>query len=186
MSLDLSADLLVSDLAPIPALIQRMGRLNRRITPSHPGQPRQAIVLEPDIDLPYESKQMDSARDWLRALGPASLSQAALATANENIMQTESVPIVESAWLDGGPFSRPAPLREAGVTIAIILAEDEAACVDQSGRPVSKEIARYSIPMTMSAVAKEFSGWKRLGFVFVAPPRRVDYSEKWGARWAKL
>jgi CRISPR-associated endonuclease/helicase Cas3 len=186
VSLDLSADLLVSDLAPIPALIQRMGRLNRRITSSHPGQPRPAVVLEPDIHLPYESKQLDRARDWLRALGPASLSQAALATANENIMQNESVPIVESAWLDGGPVSRPAPLREAGVTIAIILAEDEAACVDQRGRPVSKEIARYSIPMTMNAVAKEFSAWKRLGSVFVAPPRRVDYSEKWGARWSKL
>ena len=30
MSLDLSADLLVTDLAPVPAMIQRLGRLNRR------------------------------------------------------------------------------------------------------------------------------------------------------------
>lgn len=30
MSLDLSATLLVTDLAPVPALIQRLGRLNRR------------------------------------------------------------------------------------------------------------------------------------------------------------
>ncbi|WP_204368568.1 CRISPR-associated helicase Cas3' [Neosynechococcus sphagnicola] len=36
MSLDLSADLLITDIAPVPSLIQRMGRLNRRATPEKP------------------------------------------------------------------------------------------------------------------------------------------------------
>jgi CRISPR-associated endonuclease/helicase Cas3 len=186
VSLDLSADLLVSDLAPVPALIQRMGRLNRRVTPDNPGHARPAIFLNPDRSLPYEKYELESATGWLQSLESGPLSQATLAAAFEKIMQDEPVASVESAWLDGGPFSRPAPLREAGVTLAIILAEDEAACVDCNGHPVSKEIIRRTIPMTLNAaVAKEFRGWKQLGPAFVAPAGRVIYSEEWGARWAK-
>jgi CRISPR-associated endonuclease/helicase Cas3 len=37
MSLDLDADVLISEIAPVPALIQRLGRLNRRITEEEPG-----------------------------------------------------------------------------------------------------------------------------------------------------
>ena len=38
MSLDLSASLLVTDLAPVPALIQRLGRLNRGLKVMTPGR----------------------------------------------------------------------------------------------------------------------------------------------------
>lgn len=51
MSLDISADLLVSDWAPIPAMIQRLGRLNR--FDETPTQPAKAIFLEPVSHLPY-------------------------------------------------------------------------------------------------------------------------------------
>lgn len=185
VSLDLSSDLLVSDLAPVPSLIQRMGRLNRRVTPDNPGHARPAIFLNPENSLPYEKYELESAKGWLQSLESRPLSQAALAEAFEEIMRNEPVARVESAWLDGGPLSRPAPLREAGVTLAIILAEDEAACVDRNGHPVSQEIIRRTIPMTLSAVAKEIGGWKRLGPAFVAPAGRVNYSEEWGAQWVK-
>src|SRR5699024_9311777 len=56
MSLDLSADLLVTDLAPVPALIQRLGRLNRRARPGDP--PRSFIVLPYGaMDRPYAYEQ---------------------------------------------------------------------------------------------------------------------------------
>jgi len=187
VSLDLSADLLVSDLAPVPALIQRMGRLNRRITPGTQVKTRPAIFVARDEDsLPYEKHDLENAKEWLRMLGSGPLSQAALATAFEKIMQDESVSAVQSAWLDDGPFSRPAPLREAGVTVAIVRGEDEEACVDRNRRPLPKEIARHTIPMTLRAVAKELTVWKRLGSAFVAPQGRVEYSEHWGAQWAKV
>ncbi len=157
VSLDLSAHLLVSDLAPVPALIQRMGRLNRRVTPDSPGRTGPAIFLEPGNSLPYEREDLEIAQQWLQSLGNSPLSQAALASTFEKIAQDEAVASVESAWLDGGPFSKPAPLREAGVTIAVICAEDESACVDERGYPISREITRHTIPMTLGPVAKEIS-----------------------------
>jgi CRISPR-associated endonuclease/helicase Cas3 len=54
MSLDLDADLLISEIAPIPALIQRLGRLNRRVTEGKPGTPRKALFLKPLRTKPYQ------------------------------------------------------------------------------------------------------------------------------------
>ena len=63
MSLDLSADLLVTDIAPVPALIQRMGRLNRRATPDDPGEPKPALIcplpnIKGDAYKPYEKSDI--------------------------------------------------------------------------------------------------------------------------------
>lgn len=185
VSLDLSAGLLVSDLAPVPAIIQRLGRLNRRATPENRGKPCAAIFLEPNSHLPYEKEDLDIARHWLKRLDGRPVSQRTLSLAFEKIAQALTVPRVESAWLDGGPFSKPAPLREADATIAVVRAEDEAACVDRRGHPISREVMRYAIPMTVGSVANEIASWKRLGFVFVAPEGRIVYSEEWGAQWAK-
>jgi hypothetical protein len=162
-----------------------MGRLNRRVTERDQGCAKPAIFLEPDSSLPYEKEELQIARDWLQALEPNPISQADLASTFEKIFQDSEVSPVESAWIDGGPFSRPAPLREAGVTIAVIRAEDETACVDKSGRLVTKEASRYAIPMTLGPVAKEIANWKRLGFVFIAPAGRINYSKEWGAQWVK-
>jgi len=183
VSLDISADLIISDLAPISALIQRLGRLNRRVTTESVGEACPAFFLEPEMSLPYEKEDLEITRTWLKLVGTLPVSQADLAVAFEKLAQDVPVSTVESAWLDGGPFSKPAPLREAGVTIPVIRAEDYAACVDQKRRPIQKEITRRSIPMTLGPVAKEIGDWKRVSFVFVAPKNRLNYSERWGAEW---
>ena len=70
MSLDLSADLLVTDIAPIPSLIQRLGRLNRRSTPERPLSPKPAFVCplpegEPNASLPYDKEDLMTALQWI-------------------------------------------------------------------------------------------------------------------------
>lgn len=185
VSLDLSADLLITDLAPVPALIQRMGRLNRRVTPEDPGTPKPAILLEPEKERPYESSELELARVWLKKLGSKALSQTSLTRAFEYLAEDQEVPLEKSAWLDGGPFTGQAPSRDADTTILVIRPEDRNLCVDSKGRPVMKEITRYAIPMTLGTETKELSNWERLGFAFVAPEGRIDYSKEWGAEWVK-
>jgi CRISPR-associated endonuclease/helicase Cas3 len=118
MSLDLSADLLVTDLAPVPALMQRLGRLNRRAEKGGPTNP--FLVVEPDTHLPYTPAELDSARAWLGRLPGEAISQRDLAELWE---QSADVPpeLVPSAWLDGGPTTTATELREASPGITVLL-----------------------------------------------------------------
>ncbi len=184
VSLNISADLLITDLAPIPALIQRLGRLNRRVTIENPGKPKPAILLTPDSDRPYHASEFAATQKWLDGLGAAALSQEALAQAFEKMAES-AVQSVKSAWFEGGPLSDQAPVRDAESTIPVIREEDQCFCVDEQRRPITKEITRYAIPMLLGPVAKEISGWKRLSFTFVAPQGRINYSERLGAKWSK-
>lgn len=181
ISLDLSADLLVTDLAPVPALIQRLGRLNRRVTPENPGTPKPALVLDPPFSSPYDASEVDPARKWLpqlvgRPVSQSDLARAFLATA----VGDGDLERVRSAWLDGGPFSAPAPVREPGVTIPVIRAEDSSAA-----RADRRQVVRLSIPMLLGPVAREIHGWLRLGIALVAPLGRIAYSTQWGASWRR-
>lgn len=183
VSLDISADVLITDVAPIPALIQRMGRLNRRVTPQNPGNPRPTICLQPRSALPYEQAELDVARTWLHNLGTKPLSQKALASAFEDLSPGGAVFPVQSAWLDSGPFGVQAPLREAAATVMVIRPEDGSLCADHRKRPILKQVVRYAIPMTLGPVANEIGTWRRLSFALLSPPGRICYSQEWGARW---
>lgn len=70
MSLDLDADILISEVAPVASLIQRLGRLNRRITPENKGTPRTAYFYPPEAGdaLPYKEREIETALDWIAGL----------------------------------------------------------------------------------------------------------------------
>jgi len=178
VSLDLSADLLITDLAPVPAMIQRLGRLNRFVTPEAPGSPRSALVLAPPHPAPYEQSDLHLADQWLARLGPGALSQADLAAAWSALTGADRCEAGGSAWLDGGPVSERRPLREPGATIPVIRSEDADAA--SHGRAAA---IRTTIPMLLGPVAREWPGWPRLGLARVAPAGRIAYSEDWGAAW---
>lgn len=179
MSLDLSSDLLVTDLAPVPALIQRLGRLNRRATPENPGEPKICLILEPAFPQPYTEAELEKARRWLKSLGGGPLSQADLARGLEAMDAEERHGPVRSALLDGGPEARPTPLREAGYTAPFIRGEDRRRAETSHSQRI-----RLEIPMPTGAVAREFLAWTRVGSSRVAPEGRIEYSERWGAEWS--
>ncbi|HTW90883.1 MAG TPA: CRISPR-associated helicase Cas3' [bacterium] len=187
VSLDISADLLVTDMAPIPALIQRLGRLNRRASPDDPRPVCRALVLRPDNRFPYDEEEFDFAtiEKWLARLAGRPVSQRDLAeafAAEDNGVEPQPV---ESAWLDGGPLAYQQPAREGEGSVSVLLPEDKAACLTRSGRPDTKQVTRLAIPMPLGRVAKEVEHWDHVGSALVAPAGRIEYSEQWGGKWAK-
>lgn len=175
MSLDLSADLLVTDLAPIPAMIQRLGRLHRRATPENPGTPKPFIVLENSSASPYEDAELREAAAWLVRLGASPLSQTDLVAAWND--EGVDVPEVASTWFDGGFRSEPGELREAGVGIQVLLASD-------AGAVRAGSLAAVAVALPMPPTRQKWLSWPRLDGYVVAPEGSIEYDERMGARWA--
>lgn len=179
MSLDLSADLLLSDLAPVPALIQRLGRLNRRSTPDRP-RPVCPFIVLPCKGLPYEPEELQEAQAWLERLGPEALSQRHLVEAWQPRPETDRAPRVPSAWLEGGFDTAPDALRESSPGLTVVLPED--AKEVRAGRV---KLQRVTLPMNLpQRLAREWMKWKeKVGPYPVPPPGMIEYNEHRGGKW---
>lgn len=176
MSLDLSADLLVTDLAPVPALIQRLGRLNRRSSPDKATPPKPLIIIEPDAALPYSIDDLKTARDWLAKLPADRISQRQLAEAWE---QTGDHPpeLVDSAWLDGGPTTTVKELRDGSHGITVLMEEDLPRV-----KKNRKEVGKLMLPMLPTAGWEQ---WPRERGLPIAPMGAILYDPLRGASWRK-
>ncbi len=178
MSLDLSADLLVTDLAPVPALIQRLGRLNRRSTPEEPIPPQDCIVL-PFDGQPYSPPELDETRRWVHGLSGRELSRSDLVATWDQTGGEEVAP-VHSEWLDGGFRTEPALVREGSPGITVILGEDVAGV-----RRRQVQAAAVAIPMNRPPRgAGDWRCWKQAGFHPVPPAELIQYDTRKGARWS--
>lgn len=177
MSLDLDADLLISEVAPIPALIQRLGRLNRRVTPECPGTPRKAIFLTPNGTRPYAEEELHLAEQWIdeltnltRPLRQTDLAQRFNALSSQEELQLDT----RTGWLDSGWLAEPEEVRKPGYSVSVVLPEDEKAC-----RESRAEIIRRAIPLNYRADRMEH--WQEFKGQLLAPPGAIDYNRKTGA-----
>lgn len=179
MSLDLSADFLITDLASIPATIQRLGRLNRRSHPDAPEPVRRFIVLRPERPEPYDEGQIAEAEAWLERLKERDLSQRDLVDAWHNESPSDARE-AESAWLDGGFVTEPRELREPSVGITVLLPDDARAV--RGGRVRSTEVA---LPMNRPphALRQVLKPSRDLDFLCEVPEGVISYDAQKGAQW---
>jgi len=182
MSLDLSADLLVMDLAPIPAMIQRLGRLNRRSTPEHP-QPIKTCLVLPFQGNPYEDHLLEEAQQWIEHLEKKNLNQVSLIAGWDqcHIKREEKETLFSSAWIDGGFQTNPSVLREGGVGITVLLPND-AKLVKQKQIRTEKVV----LPMNPPPKWMNWQQWKKVNFLPVVENEQwLNYEKMKGGQWQK-
>ena len=179
MSLDISADLLVTALPPFPALVQRMGRLNRRLE-----NPDGAQCLVYDYDgmdgRPYLRADLKAARDSVKKLAEKCcvLSQRDLKNVLDEMLEEVDDIKFHSSWLDGGWESKPSTLREGDATVSVLLAQHEDAIrelINESGQ--NTDVKEWLVPILAS---KQIG---RVGSIGGYPlVSGVEYDEEKGAR----
>ena len=175
ISLDISADLLISEWAPIAAMIQRLGRLNR--FDEQPKEIKRAIFIEPAKKLPYSEEDWSGVNEWVAAVtdgqpkSQEDLSRAFLDIAEKQKSNITPVPFCE--WVDGlwRTLKGQRAIEEAGHTIEIIREED----ID--GDPVEN-----AIPMPVPPY-ENWQEWDRRFRYLVSPIGTLHYDEFRGARW---
>lgn len=177
MSLDLDAWHLVTEEAPPPAFIQRLGRLNRRVSEESPGEPRLAVIVTPENGAPYGPADWAGAENWLDDLLDRPVSQRDLAEQLEGLASPKPKRLdSRMAWLDSGWCATLQSVREPGFNVNVLLDEDLEIC-----RSSGLERIRRALPMPYQA---RMEHWRTLHGLFVAPADAIDYDEYRGATWA--
>lgn len=182
MSLDISADLLVTEYAPIASLIQRLGRLNRFV--DEPPEVKQGLFLKPENAAPYAAKEAsekfwEPVEAWLdRAATGLPQSQKDLATAFWEEEQYSYDPAKTSLicdWLDDpwSSLSNRHSLMEPSYTIEVVREEDAA----------EVPLAAVALPMPFPP-NKAWHKWQIRGRYLIAPRGVIAYDPFWGGKYA--
>jgi CRISPR-associated endonuclease/helicase Cas3 len=107
MSLDIDADILITELAPISSLIQRMGRAARK-WPLPKERVGRVYVIRPEAgrEKPYEPRELKAATEFVeRLVGDDLKSQHDLQAAYEACDPEQVEPDKLCPFLDSGPFA---------------------------------------------------------------------------------
>ena len=105
MSLDLDADLLVTEYAPPSSLVQRMGRCCRDTDAHKTGRVGQVALYRPDNENPYSKKDFQCADAFVTKIAKAGwCSQSKLEDLLTDVPQAAELP-KECRFLQSGPWA---------------------------------------------------------------------------------
>ena len=108
MSLDLDTEVLITELAPISSLIQRMGRCNRDSS-KLAGRPLGRVCVlrtSPGKEKPYEKVDLDAATNFVDRIKGRPVSQSDLEDAYQACDTDPVEPSKLCPFLDNGPFAK--------------------------------------------------------------------------------
>jgi CRISPR-associated endonuclease/helicase Cas3 len=112
MSLDLDADALITEHAPISSLVQRFGRANRHLRRG-PSFRAMLLTYTPESPAPYEKKDLEAASAFLAELTGRDVSQRELAEGLEKHARVERDASGTTAFVTGGYFATSGALRDS-------------------------------------------------------------------------
>ncbi len=123
MSLDLDADVLITELAPISSMVQRFGRANRHLLREFADI--YIYQLPKKMIKPYTQDDLSTAKQFLDSFGNGKISQYRLAQGLEEFASKERCADGMATFLTSGYFATPGSFRdESDFTIPCILDRD--------------------------------------------------------------
>lgn len=108
MSLDLDADVLITEIAPVSALVQRFGRANRHLKRSF----ATLYPYMPPGEKPYQKNDLETAEAFLGSFETALINQYQLANALEKYARSERYADGSTSFLDSGYYATPGSFRD--------------------------------------------------------------------------
>jgi CRISPR-associated endonuclease/helicase Cas3 len=176
MSLDLDADILVTECAPVESLIQRFGRANRHPAYRPNGFLAEIIVYTPTDLLPYKRDELASAHgflDWIVAQPSIGISQRQLAEGIDNFSKQASYLEPASRLFGSGIFATPGELRDIDNDFMVPAILD--ADVDEVKRCLSARtpIDGFIVPVPERTTLPSSPDWLP-GHMKMAPVARYD------------
>ncbi len=154
MSLDLDADVLITEHAPISSLVQRFGRANRHLRRG-PWFRAQLLTYAPESAAPYDRKDLTASATFLAELAGRDISQRDLATGLENHARAERDATGSTAFIDGGYYAVSAALRDSDdIGAPVILESDVPRFKDLKRRNEPTDGLQLTVPKKHASTAE--------------------------------
>ncbi|HET6645624.1 MAG TPA: CRISPR-associated helicase Cas3', partial [Fimbriimonadales bacterium] len=112
MSLDLDADLLITEHAPVTAMVQRAGRVNRHLEGKPDGFVGRIVTIPPSDFAPYSQADLEAAAKFLAAVSGRTISQRDLAQALEAHSPPEADPLAYARFFAERAYATPGDFRD--------------------------------------------------------------------------
>jgi|GEM_PF-271790 len=180
MSLDLDADMLISEVAPISSLVQRFGRANRHLAKGREFQAKLHTYF-PVGTRPYSEEELEDANKFLESLTDRAISQRDLAEKLEHYTPPERISDGSARFLDSGYYAIPGSFRETDdYAVPCVLDQDLATvkAILKSNKKYEKETYLINIPERWTTERTEEQSWLPK-YLHIAPWEE-HYSEHQG------
>jgi CRISPR-associated endonuclease/helicase Cas3 len=163
MSLDLDADVLISEIAPIPSLVQRFGRSNRHLARGLAFQAKLHTYAPPPQSIrPYTKEELEDAKAFLQDLSHRAISQRDLAEKLEHYSPPERIADGSAKFLDGGYYAIPGNFRESDdYSVPCVLDRDleTVKAILNSSKKYEKEPYLINVPKRWATGRTEDHHW---------------------------